>query len=136
MPAQPPVIHLAYAIWTMRGRRRGDPMRHPTSALARSAAITLSAVLALTSLAGLVEAGSPDANLPFVEEAPGSPSFTAMGGATPLNTDRTVAHWHGQFTDPTNGVTYGYNMVGNADPRSGTAGTTTIGVDIIPLDLH
>ena len=59
-----------------------------------------------------------------------------MGGADPLATDRTVAHWHSQFTDPTNGVTYGYNMVGTSDPRSGTAGTTTIGVDLIPLDLH
>ncbi len=111
-------------------------MNHPISHLARFAAITFSAVLAITTIAGVADAGSPDSSLPYVAEAPGAPTFTTTAGATPLATDRTVAHWHGQFTDPTNGVTYGYNMVGNADPRSGTAGTTTIGVDIIPLDLH
>jgi hypothetical protein len=62
--------------------------------------------------------------------------FTTNGGATPLATDRTVPHWHSRFTDPTNGVTYGYNMVGTADPRSGSAGTTTVPVDIIPLNVY
>jgi hypothetical protein len=62
-----------------------------------------------------------------------SPKFTTVGGAVPLATDKTVAHWHSQFTDPTNGVTYGYNMVG-ADPYT-TNGTTTVGVDVIPLNF-
>ena len=93
--------------------------------------------LAVSALViGATIAASPTpATLPVRDEA-GSPTFTTMGGADPLATDRTVAHWHGQFTDPSNGVTYGYNMVGSADPRSGNAGTTTIGVDLIPLDLH
>ena len=40
--------------------------------------------------------------------------------------DETVHHWHGSFTDPTNGVTYDYNMVGNEDLRDAKAGTTTV----------
>ena len=92
------------------------------------------AVFALVIGASIAASPAPPA-LPVVDEA-GTPSFASMGGATPLATDRTVPHWHSQFTDPTNGVTYGYNMVGTADPRSGSAGTTTIGIDLIPLDLH
>ena len=61
--------------------------------------------------------------------------YTTTGGATPLATDTTIPHWHGQFTDLTNGLTYGYNMVGNEDPRNATAGTTVVPVDIIPLRL-
>jgi hypothetical protein len=64
----------------------------------------------------------------------GKPIFTTVGGATPLPTDRTVPHWFGSFTDPTNSVTYGYNMVGNGDPRT-YAGTTTVPTEIIPMNF-
>ena len=88
-------------------------------------AISGSSALAVTS------AGA----LPLLDDAGLSPQFTTMGGVAPLATDKTVPHWHGQFTDPTNGVTYGYNMAGDEDPRNATAATTTVGVDIIPLDF-
>ena len=42
---------------------------------------------------------------------------TELGGAKPLPTDRTIAHWFGQTENPDDGVTYGYNMAG-ADPDS------------------
>src|SRR6185437_9149717 len=59
---------------------------------------------------------------------------TIGGGAQPLPTDRTVAHWFGSSLDPSDGVTYGYNMVG-ADPNScaGAACSTTIEADITPI---
>ena len=59
---------------------------------------------------------------------------TTMGGADVLPTTRTVAHWFGTATNPTNGVTYGYNMVGS-DPNncSGSACTTVIQADITPI---
>lgn len=63
---------------------------------------------------------------------PGTPHYMMGAGAVPLNTSRTIPYWHGQFTDPTNGVTYGYNMVG-ADPSTET--TTVIPVDIVPLNF-
>ena len=58
---------------------------------------------------------------------------TNFGGASPLATSRTVRHWSGQTTNPVDGVTYRYNMVG-ADPS--TDGSAVIGVDIIPLDVN
>ena len=42
---------------------------------------------------------------------------TTIGGANPLSTTRTVAHWFGSTLNPNDGVTYGYNMVG-ADPNT------------------
>ncbi|HYR93546.1 MAG TPA: hypothetical protein VEP48_05005 [Methylomirabilota bacterium] len=102
----------------------------------RHLARTLAFIAISTLLATSAYAASPTPPaLPVIEEA-GSPQFTSIGGAAPLATDKTVPHWHGQFTDPTNGVTYGYNMVGLEDPRNAGAGTTTIPVDIIPLRLE
>src|SRR5689334_4074443 len=40
---------------------------------------------------------------------------TLDGGAKVVPTTRTIAHWRGSSTDPTNGVTYSYNMAGS-DP--------------------
>jgi hypothetical protein len=59
---------------------------------------------------------------------------TTVGGATPLPTARTVAHWFGTTFNPLDGVTYGHNMVG-ADPNncSGSDCDVTITVDITPL---
>ena len=93
--------------------------------------------LLVTAISGSTAvAATPGGALPFFGDAGMSPKFTTMGGASPLATDKTVPHWFGQFTDPTNGVTYGYNMVGNEDPRNASAGTTTIGVDIIPVNFQ
>jgi len=59
---------------------------------------------------------------------------TTVGGASPLPTARTVAHWFGTTFNPLDGVTYGHNMVG-ADPNncSGSDCDVTITVDITPL---
>jgi len=60
-----------------------------------------------------------------------------VGGATPLGTSRTVQHWFGQTLNPTNGVTYGYNMVGaNPNNCSGSACSATVEVDITPLIVN
>jgi hypothetical protein len=88
---------------------------------------------AVTSiLLALVFVSGASAATPVVKNA--KPIFTTMGGASPLPTDNTVPHWFGSFTDPTNGVTYGYNMVGSGDPRT-TQSTTTIPTVIIPLNF-
>ncbi|MGZ4389085.1 MAG: hypothetical protein ACXVZL_06865 [Gaiellaceae bacterium] len=62
---------------------------------------------------------------------------TTEGGAGVLPTTRTIPHWFGQTTDPHNGVTYGYNMVGS-DPNtcSGSGCSTTIEADITPIIVH
>lgn len=61
-----------------------------------------------------------------------SASTTTVGGATVLPTTRTVAHWFGTSTNPDNGVTYGFNMVG-ADPALNES--TTVTADIIPINV-
>ncbi|HET9682000.1 MAG TPA: hypothetical protein VFP19_08170 [Candidatus Limnocylindrales bacterium] len=67
----------------------------------------------------------------FPQGEPGNASFLEVAGAAPLSTDRTVAHWHGQYTDPLDGTAYGFNMVG-ANPA--LQRDTTIQVDLIPLE--
>ncbi|WP_343994857.1 hypothetical protein, partial [Terrabacter terrae] len=59
-----------------------------------------------------------------------------MGGAKVLPTTRTIPHWYGTTTDPSNGVTYGYNMVGaNPHTCSGKACDVTVQVDITPIKV-
>ena len=62
---------------------------------------------------------------------------TTEGGATVLPTTRTIPNWFGQTTNPHDGVTYGYNMVG-ADPNhcSGSACDVTVQVDITPIVVN
>ena len=64
-------------------------------------------------------------------------STTTVGGASVLPTTRTIAHWWGSTFDPSNGITYGYNMVG-ADPYhcSGLDCSVTIEVDITPVIVN
>jgi hypothetical protein len=89
--------------------------------------------VALVAVAGLyspAEATSGPQGLPSGEPTVGAEP--PVQGAVPLRTDETIPYWHGQFTDPTNGTTYGYNMVG-ADPA--THGDVTVPVDIVPLNF-
>jgi hypothetical protein len=58
---------------------------------------------------------------------------SSMRATTPFWRIRTIPHWHSQFTDPTNGVTYPFTMVGS-DPRLG--GSTTVATTIIPLKFN
>jgi hypothetical protein len=62
---------------------------------------------------------------------------STVGGATPLPTTRTVAHWWGSTPNPSDGVTYGYNMVGaNPNTCSGSACSSTIQADITPIVVN
>jgi hypothetical protein len=102
-------------------------------------------VLALVLAASLVaviataaSAGGGPANLePQVLDDSSMTALTATeGGADVLPTTKTVPHWFGTTTNPDNGITYGYNMVG-ADPNtcSGSACSTTIQTDITPINV-
>lgn len=91
------------------------------------------AALTIPVLIGWLAASAASASSSVVQVS-GRPMYTTVGGANPLPTDRTVPHWYGSFTDPTNGVTYGYNMVGTGDPRTDHT-TTTVPTEIIPLNF-
>lgn len=64
-------------------------------------------------------------------QATAKPMFTTDGGATPFRTSKTIPYWSSSFTDPTNGVTYPYTMVGT-NAFTSTAQTTVPAV-IIPF---
>jgi hypothetical protein len=91
----------------------------------------------LVSLMGVVPASAAPSTPPVIPDASLKAMFSTIGGADVLPTTRTVAHWFGQTTDPNNGVTYGYNMVG-ANPYncSGAACSVTIETDIVPLIVN
>jgi hypothetical protein len=90
---------------------------------------------AITALAAASAASSAMASAGFGSPNPAHYTSTVVGGASPLPTDKTIPHWHGSFTDPTNGVTYGYNMVGSADPRTPGLGSLTVPTDVIPVNF-
>jgi hypothetical protein len=97
---------------------------------------TLSVLVVLVSLIGVLPANAAPPP-PVIDDATLKAMFTTLDGADVLPTTRTVVHWFGQTTDPHNGVTYGYNMVG-ADPYncSGSACSVTIETDIVPLIVN
>lgn len=109
-------------------------MRHLRSLRLTRLLVLAAPAVAVGGLLAGTAASPASASSPGPVQVSGKPLFTTDGGAAPLPTDRTVPHWFGSFTDPTNGVTYGYNMVGNGDPRS-YKGTTTVPTEIIPMNF-
>jgi hypothetical protein len=97
------------------------------------------AILALgVFVAGASAGGSTSATEPQIVDDSSMKALTLTeGGASVLPTTRTIPHWWGSTTDPNNGVTYGYNMVG-ADPNhcSGSACDVTVEVDITPIIVN
>jgi hypothetical protein len=106
------------------------------SALALAAAALVSSASA-GSVSGTGVSGTPTVTPIQLDDSQLKAEDTVIGGAKPTPTTRTVAHWFGTTTDPNDGVTYGYNMVGS-DPNncSGSGCSTTIQVDITPLIVH
>jgi hypothetical protein len=98
------------------------------------AAVAVAVAAAAAMLAGsAATAGSGPATL---DDATMKASSTTVGGAPVLPTTRTVDHWWGSSTDPTNGVTYGYNMVGaNPFTCAGQSCSTTIETDVVPVNV-
>jgi len=88
-------------------------------------------LMAVPLLSAAGSAGASTAPIQVPDSAL-NPTTTTMGGATPLPTDRTVAHWFGTATNPADGITYGYNMVG-ANPALNQSATVT--ADIVPVNV-
>jgi hypothetical protein len=90
----------------------------------------------VVSTASAANSGSAS-SIPVIQDSQLQANFTEIGGgATPTVTTRTIPNWWGSTTDPHNGITYGYNMVG-ADPYtcSGSACDVTIQADITPVNV-
>ena len=93
----------------------------------------LIAASAAFAISGSAAAAQDYADDQFMDDTVMPTSGTTFGGASPLETTRTVQHWAGRTTNPADGVTYSYNMVG-VDPN--TTSGAGIAVDIIPLDVN
>ena len=96
--------------------------------------LSLVTVLVGFLLFGLAEIAAAQSQPLVIDDSQMQALSTTVGGAAPLPTARTVAHWFGSTFNPLDGVTYGHNMVG-ADPNncSGSDCDVTITVDITPL---
>jgi hypothetical protein len=95
---------------------------------------SLVAVIATAASAG----GGPASVEPqVVSDSTLKAMTTTEGGAAVQPSTKTIPHWFGQTTNPTDGVTYGYNMAG-ADPYhcSGAACDVTVEADITPIVVN
>ena len=82
------------------------------------------ALLPFVATAANASAGAGGPTPIVVPDSAVTPTTLALGGANVLPTTRTVAHWHGSATNPVDGVTYGFNMVGG-DPSANQSTTIT-----------
>jgi hypothetical protein len=98
---------------------------------------TLVAVALMLAATSARAGATASSSIPIISDATLQAMTATIGGASPLPTTRTVPHWFGQTVDPTNGVTYGYNMVG-ADPNtcSGANCSVTVQADITPIIVN
>src|SRR3954468_20038608 len=96
-------------------------------ALALGLFAAIAAVIAANALAG--NSGSA---LPLRDTTGDTPGFEEQGGVTPLADANTVDHWSGSFTDPSNGQSYSFTMVGK---KPSTNGSSTTPTDIIPVKI-
>jgi len=86
---------------------------------------------------GVLPASASPLSVRIIDDSKLKALTTTIGGADVLPTTRTVAHWWGSTLDPSNGVTYGYNMVGaNPNNCSGSDCSVTIEVDITPINVN
>ena len=104
--------------------------------LAAVAVGLLTATPALADKSGV--SGKPTERPQPINAQSFNPTTTTIGGgASVLPTTRTLTHWWGSATNPDDGITYGFNMVG-ADPNncSGDGCSVTIQADITPLIVN
>ena len=92
------------------------------------------AVLAAACIAGSAAAKAPPGYTAAQFDATAKAKFTTDTGAEPFRTSKTIPYWGSSFTDPTNGVTYPYTMVGT-NPY-GAPVTTTVPSEIIPFKFN
>jgi hypothetical protein len=99
--------------------------------LALGLAVAIAAVLVTTAAAG---GGTGTAILPVIQKGSiGTPRFEEGPGVSDFQTSNTVPFWSSSFTDPTNGVTYPFTMVGTNPATSPTK--TTVATVIIPIKV-
>jgi hypothetical protein len=103
----------------------------------RKLVLLLGLVLVAVAAVGPASAGTSNSSIPVMPDSSLKAVSATVGGASPLATTKTVAHWAGSTLNPSNGVTYGYNMVGaNPNSCSGSGCSSTITADITPVIVN
>ena len=103
----------------------------------KTAAIYAGAIAAAMQVSAFAATGTATEMPQLIDDAQLKAKSVAVGGAAVLPTTRTVAHWWGATTDPHNGITYGYNMVGaNPNTCKLSGCDVTIEVDITPIIVN
>jgi hypothetical protein len=103
----------------------------------RALLVRAAIVIGLTSSLQLAIAATATVEPLPIDDSQLKATTTTMGGASILPTTRTIQHWFGSTTDPHNGITYGYNMVGaNPNSCSGASCSVTIELDITPIVVN
>src|SRR5215467_13257808 len=100
----------------------------------RASQLALAAGIALTT--PLLASSASAATLPapiVISDSALQATSTTVGGANPQPTTNTLTHFFRTAHNPLDGITYGFNMVGQ-DP--GLQQSTTITVDITPLNVN
>ena len=104
----------------------------------RRLGLSVSAIAAV--VAAMTATPASASTIPVIDDSQlvaATTTVGGVGGAPSLNTGDTVAHWFGQATNPTNGVAYGFNMVGaNPNSCSGSACDVTVEADVQPLIVN
>jgi hypothetical protein len=105
---------------------------HPARLLAAAAAALVAAACSdSTTNTQSPEVSAAISNYTAAQfDATAKPKFTTVGSASAF-TSNTIPYWSSSFTDPTNGVTYPYTMVGT-NPYTGSD-QTTVPTAIIPF---
>jgi hypothetical protein len=110
----------------------------------RKLGLLLGLALIAVAVVGTASAASSSksSSIPVISDSQLQAEFTTVGGltggATPEpDSVRTIPHWFGSTTNPNDGITYGYNMVG-ADPNScsGSGCDATVQADITPVIVN
>jgi hypothetical protein len=100
-------------------------------------ALALACVFAATASAKTGGGGAAAVEPQLIADDAMAALTTTEGGADVTPTTRTIAHWWGSTLDPSNGITYGSNMVGaNPNTCSGAACSSTIETDITPIVVN
>jgi hypothetical protein len=103
----------------------------------RKLGLLLGLAVIAVAVVGTASAASSNSSIPVIKDSQLQADYTTIGGGQPPEPlTRTITNWWGESTNPNNGVTYGYNMVGsNPNTCSGSACSTTIQADITPINV-
>src|SRR5215469_8118631 len=125
-----PSQRLSFEAGSLRGHRSKE--NEVFQPLALKLCLAASVAITIPLLASSASAASSPAPV-VISDAALQAASTTVGGANPQPSTDTLTHFFRTAHNPLDGITYGFNMVGQ-DPS--LQKSTTITVDITPLNVN